>query len=142
MTNQEWMCSLTAKEFLDQMLWLLEDYGKSWTDSEPAIIEWLEDKHIVQLKVGDEHFRIRRETMENKYKCSWCPNHIAVHALNVLEQEALDYVDFAIDECRKKRPKRDNYLIDRLLDLNDIHVLRRKLRDGDMLLDIYLAPKP
>ena len=54
MTNQEWMCNLTAKEFLDQMLWLLKDYGKSWTDSEPAIIEWLEDKYGVKLKVGDE----------------------------------------------------------------------------------------
>ena len=54
MTNQEWMCSLTAKEFLDKMLWLLKDYGKGWTDSEPAIIEWLEGKYVVNLKVGDE----------------------------------------------------------------------------------------
>lgn len=54
MTNQEWMCSLSAEEFLDQALWLLKDYGKRYTDSEPAIIEWLEDKYVVNLKVGDE----------------------------------------------------------------------------------------
>lgn len=47
MTNQEWLCSLNAEDFLCHIKWLLQNYGKQWTDSDPAIIEWLQGKHEV-----------------------------------------------------------------------------------------------
>lgn len=62
MTNQEWLCSLSAKDFLCHIRWLLQNYGKRWTDSDPAIIEWLQGEHEVNTP-GDKGMT-REEAIE------------------------------------------------------------------------------
>ena len=42
MTNQEKLSTITAEEFYDKIMWLLHEYGKYYTDSRLAIIEWLQ----------------------------------------------------------------------------------------------------
>lgn len=42
MTNQEKLSTITAEEFFDKIMWLLHEYGKRYTDSRLAIIEWLQ----------------------------------------------------------------------------------------------------
>lgn len=68
--------------------------------------------------------------------------HTVIKALNAAEREAIDYVDFAIDDARKLMPQHDEYLSNWLYDLNSIHSLRKKMRAGDVLIDVYPAPKP
>ena len=68
--------------------------------------------------------------------------HTVIKALNAAEREAIDYVDFAIDDARKLMPRHDDYLCKWLYDLNSIHSLRKKMRAGEILIDIYPAPKP
>lgn len=41
MTNQEWMLTQTPEKVVDTMHWLIEVYGKSYTQSDTAIVEWL-----------------------------------------------------------------------------------------------------
>lgn len=41
-TNQEKLSTITAEEFYDKIWWLLHEYGKRYTDSRLAIIEWLQ----------------------------------------------------------------------------------------------------
>lgn len=45
MTNKEWMATLTSEQFYDVMEWLMRKYSKQWTNSQVAIIEWLDEKH-------------------------------------------------------------------------------------------------
>lgn len=40
-TNQKKLSTLTAEECYNKMVWLFQDYGKSFQDSRAAIIEWL-----------------------------------------------------------------------------------------------------
>lgn len=42
MTNQQTLATLSAEEFYDKIMWLLHDYGKRYSDSRLAIIEWLQ----------------------------------------------------------------------------------------------------
>lgn len=41
LTNQQMLATISAEEFYDKIMWLLHDYGKSFTNSRLAIIEWL-----------------------------------------------------------------------------------------------------
>ena len=43
-TNQKNLLTLTAEEFYDKIMWLLHDYGKRYTDSRIAIVEWLDSE--------------------------------------------------------------------------------------------------
>lgn len=45
MTNKEWLSTLSPKEWWDTIDWLYHVYGKRWTDSRLAIMDWLEEKH-------------------------------------------------------------------------------------------------
>ena len=67
-------------------------------------------------------------------------NNTVIMALNAAEREALDYVDYAIEVARKVIPHHDDYLCSLLYDLNNIHSLRKKMRAGDIIIDVYPAP--
>lgn len=41
MTNQQWLATIPPEEWLKVIDWLYHEYGKSFTDSETAIKEWL-----------------------------------------------------------------------------------------------------
>lgn len=45
MTNKEWLATLSAEVWFDVIDWLYHDYGKRYTDSRQAIIEWLDMEH-------------------------------------------------------------------------------------------------
>jgi endo-1,4-beta-mannosidase len=40
-TNLQRLWILDAEQFYDKMVWLFQDYGKRFSDSRTAIIEWL-----------------------------------------------------------------------------------------------------
>lgn len=44
MTNQKAMCKLSPEEFWEKMMWLLHDYGRQYTSTELAVIEWLKQE--------------------------------------------------------------------------------------------------
>jgi hypothetical protein len=46
MTNQEYMCLLSAPEFVVVLDWLKNDYGRRYTDTNLAIEKWLQETHI------------------------------------------------------------------------------------------------
>lgn len=45
MTNKEYLSTLSAEEWFIKIGWLFKVYGKSYTDSHIAIIEWLNKEH-------------------------------------------------------------------------------------------------
>jgi hypothetical protein len=46
MTNKEWLATLPPDEWWETVHeWLFHKYGKQWTDSRLAVIEWLEKEH-------------------------------------------------------------------------------------------------
>ena len=44
-SNQQWLATLKPDEWWNVVDWLYHDYGKRWTDSRPAIIDWLAEEH-------------------------------------------------------------------------------------------------
>ena len=41
MTNKEAMCLLPDAQFFAKIEWLLHDYGRNYTDTRLAVIDWL-----------------------------------------------------------------------------------------------------
>lgn len=41
MTNQEKMCKLSPEDFYEKLYWLFTTYGKTFTNSRTALIDWL-----------------------------------------------------------------------------------------------------
>lgn len=92
MTNQEWLCSLSPGEFLNRIKWLLLNYGKRWTDSDPAIIEWLQGKH--EVNTPEDNGMTREEAIEqlynilfNNYRSAEKDKEALNMAIQALEQE-------------------------------------------------------
>lgn len=50
MTNKEWLAALSAEEWYQTIHWLYYVYGKRWTDTRLAILDWLEEEHIEEKK--------------------------------------------------------------------------------------------
>lgn len=50
MTNQQTLATLSAEKFYDTIMWLLHEYGKRYTDSRLAIIEWLKSDALDSKK--------------------------------------------------------------------------------------------
>ena len=46
MTNKEWLATLSPNEWYKKVHWLFHEYGKRYTDTYLAVIEWLEEEHI------------------------------------------------------------------------------------------------
>lgn len=67
MTNQEWLCNLSAEDFLCNIKWLLQNYGKRWTDSDPVIIEWLQDKREIYTPKDKEMTNEQAKDIIKKY---------------------------------------------------------------------------
>ena len=44
MTNKEYMATLTSEEVYDLLDWLMNVYGRGFTNSRLAIIEWLDEE--------------------------------------------------------------------------------------------------
>ena len=40
-TNKEAMCKLPDDKFFSEIEWLLHDYGRNFTDTRSAVIQWL-----------------------------------------------------------------------------------------------------
>lgn len=40
-TNKQMLSQMESEQLYDKMVWLFQDYGKRFTDSRTAIIEWL-----------------------------------------------------------------------------------------------------
>lgn len=49
MTNQEWLATLSPEEWYQKIHWLYHVYGKQWTDTRSAILDWLVEEHNVIL---------------------------------------------------------------------------------------------
>lgn len=45
MTNKEWMSTLSAEQFYDKMIWLIQDYGMRFNNTRLAINIWLDEPH-------------------------------------------------------------------------------------------------
>ena len=43
-TNQQMLATISAEEFYDKIMWLLHDYGKRYSNSRIAIVEWLDSE--------------------------------------------------------------------------------------------------
>lgn len=56
MTNKEWLSTLPAHEWYQTIHWLYHVYGKRWTDTRLAIMDWLETE-----RKPKEYFRECRE---------------------------------------------------------------------------------
>ena len=41
MTGKDYLCSKSAEDMYETMFWLFNTYGRSYTDTRSAIIEWL-----------------------------------------------------------------------------------------------------
>lgn len=50
MTNKEWLATLSAEEWYQTIHWLYHVYGKRWTDTRLAILDWLEEEHTEKKK--------------------------------------------------------------------------------------------
>lgn len=48
MTNQEWLSSISPAECYKVMDWLFNVYGKQFTSTEVAIMQWLEEEREKQ----------------------------------------------------------------------------------------------
>lgn len=69
MTNQEWLSSISPAECYKAMNWLLNVYGKQFTSTEVAIIQWLEGDapgDIEQLMIYKTLFRLEHDMNPNK----------------------------------------------------------------------------
>lgn len=63
MTNKEWLATLSPETWWDVVYeWLFHNYGKRWTDTRHAIIDWLEKEHT---PIEDWDF------IEGKMKIKW-----------------------------------------------------------------------
>ena len=49
-TNKEWLATLSAEEWYQTIHWLYYIYGKRWTESRLAILDWLEEEHTEKKK--------------------------------------------------------------------------------------------
>lgn len=45
MTNKDYLADLYADDFYDVICWLWFDWGRQWTDTRIAIIQWLNAKY-------------------------------------------------------------------------------------------------
>lgn len=45
MTNKEHLATLTPNEWMWRVDWLFHQYGKAFTDTWPAIMDWLEKEY-------------------------------------------------------------------------------------------------
>ena len=45
MNNKEYLSTVSAEEWYDVVQWLFHKYGKRYTESRGAIMEWLEMEH-------------------------------------------------------------------------------------------------
>ena len=52
MTNQEYLLNLEPEQLYDKLDWLLHDYGRNYTDTRAAVIEWLGDEYKNPKKWG------------------------------------------------------------------------------------------
>ena len=50
MTNKEWMSTLTAEQFYDEMMWLVRDFGFQFNNSRLGIIDWLDQPYRPEAK--------------------------------------------------------------------------------------------
>lgn len=50
MTNKEWMATLTAEQFYDEMMWLIRDYGFRFNNTRLGIIDWLDQPYRSEAK--------------------------------------------------------------------------------------------
>ena len=50
MTNKEWMSTLTAEQFYDEMMWLVRDFGFQFNNSRLGIINWLGQPYTPEAK--------------------------------------------------------------------------------------------
>lgn len=50
MTNKEWMSTLPAEQFYDEMMWLVRDFGFRFTNSRLGIIDWLDQPYTSEVK--------------------------------------------------------------------------------------------
>ena len=50
MTNKEWMATLTAEQFYDEMMWLVRDFGFQFNNSRLGIIDWLDQPYRPEAK--------------------------------------------------------------------------------------------
>lgn len=45
MSNKEWLATLTAEEWWETIHRIFYDYGRRWTDTRLAVLDWLEEEH-------------------------------------------------------------------------------------------------
>ena len=50
MTNKEWLVTLSPQEWYMAVHWLFNNYGRRYDNTYLAIIAWLEDEHIEEVK--------------------------------------------------------------------------------------------
>lgn len=43
MTNKEWLATLSPDRWYVAVHWLFHDYGKRYTDTYTAVVEWLDE---------------------------------------------------------------------------------------------------
>lgn len=69
MTNKEWMSTLPAEQFYDEMMWLVRDIGFRFNNSRLAIIAWLDEPHEAeptQNKTSNALNALEQENKERK----------------------------------------------------------------------------
>jgi len=52
MTNQEHLSNLSPEDFYTKLEWLLHDYGRNYTDTRAAVIDWLKQEYKNPHKWG------------------------------------------------------------------------------------------
>ena len=45
LTNKEWLATLPKETWWEVCDWLLHEYGKSWTDTRLAVMDWIDQEH-------------------------------------------------------------------------------------------------
>ena len=92
--ERNFLSVLTAEEQYDRIKWLF-DYGKGFTDSRLAVIEWLE-KHSAQpeRKKGKWIYIDDDDTRYDSYWCSECRHKITVDPYRV------DDIGFVLDDMK------------------------------------------
>ena len=72
MTNKEWLATLSAHEWWDVAYeWLIQDYGKRYTDTRIAVMDWLTEEHSESQK-GNWHMKNECCETCKFYKDGWC----------------------------------------------------------------------
>lgn len=69
MTNKEWMSTLTAEQFYDEMMWLVRVFGFRFNNTRLGIIDWLDEPHEAeptQNKTSNALNALEQENKEGK----------------------------------------------------------------------------